>query len=171
MLNLLPLPHGAHHINFEAAVSAYHSHPLPQFPNQKSYAANVPLSPHYAKFRCFDNKIISHIPVWVIAQGLHVVSMGIEEFSIKDIGTAGDHAYIIECVLNDHLNTEQPISSVNKHQPQLEFVKVRSKDNRHGSIQSLTTIITYLPASNCFYTAFAPMPYPGTGYVPLPAEC
>jgi hypothetical protein len=65
---------------------------------------------------------------------------------------------------------------MNKHQPKLNFVKAQSKDtSRHGNIKSLSTaVITYLPASNCFYSIFAPMPvaeltpamslYPPNGY-------
>ena len=108
--------------------------------------------------------LISKTPVWVIAQALNAISMGIEVFDMEKIGTAGDDAYIIECVLNEHLNKEQPVSFINKHQPKLEFVKAL------GNIKSLSTVITYLPASNCFYSIFAPMPYGRTGFIPLPAE-
>jgi hypothetical protein len=87
-----------------------------------------------------------------MSQALNAILMGIELFDIEKIGIAGDHAYIIECVLNEHLNKDQPVSYVNKHQPKLEYVKVHSKDtNRQGkSKPSMSTVLTYLPASNCF---------------------
>ena len=170
---LLPIPKGPQRHEFECAVSAFRRDSIETFASahQTSFHNKAPLSEYFTNLRQFDNVLISKTPVWVIAQALNVISMGIEEFDREQIGTAGDHAYIIECVLNEHLKKDQPILYVNKHQPKLEFVKAQSLDtSQPGDIKSISTVITYLPASNCFYSIFAPMPVGSTGYVPLPAE-
>jgi hypothetical protein len=167
LFQLLPIPRGQQREHFDSAVSAY----CRDFDNnksdhQKSFETKAPMSPQFSHFRKFDNMLISKTPVWVVAQGLEIISMAIEEFCSEQIGIVGDDAYIIKCVLNGHLNEEQPVSYVNKHQPKMEFVRAEVKKLK----RPLSTVITYLPASNCFYTIFAPMPRPTTGFVPLPAE-
>jgi hypothetical protein len=167
MFQMLPIPHGQQRDHFESTVTAFCTDLSAKSGNQKSYEPQAPL--YLSHLRKFDNKVISKTPVWVIAHGLEVISMGIDEYPNEELGIAGDHAFIIECVLNEHLKTDKPVSFVNKHKPKLEFVSARSKDTRHGSTKT-HTVITYLPASNCFYSIFAPLPRPSTGYVPLPAE-
>ena len=165
LFQLLPIPKGKLRDDFESAVSAFRKDTKqPSTSNQKSFDDKAPPDDYFSKLRRFDRELISKTPVWIVAQALNAISMDIEQFDMEKIGTAGDHAYIIECVLNEHLNKDKPVSFVNKHQPKLEFV------NTHGNITSLTTVITYLPATNCFYSIFAPMPYGRNGYIPLPAE-
>ena len=171
LFQLLPIPKGPRRNTFECAVSAFRRDQQELSPNQKCFSDKAPADDYFSNLRQFDHVLISKTPVWVIAQALTAISMGIEPFDIEKIGLAGDHAYIIECVLNEHLKKDQPILYVNKHQPKLEFVKAQLLDtSQPGDIMSISTVITYLPASNCFYSIFAPMPVADTGYGPLPTN-
>jgi hypothetical protein len=172
LFQLLPIPKGLQRERFDSAISAYRNVVSKESSShQKSFSDKAPPDASFSHLRVFDNVCISKTPIWIIAHALNSISLGIEQFNIEEIGTVGDHAYIIECVLNEHLKKDQPISYVNKHQPKLEFVKSHSKGTiGNGHNKPMTTVIAYLPASNCFYSIFAPMPVAGNGFVPLPAE-
>jgi hypothetical protein len=65
---------------------------------------------------------------------------------MEEIGTVSNHAYIIECVLNEHLNKDQPVSYINKHQPKWSLLgpgqRTPDMESSNHFLQSLAIYLT-----------------------------
>jgi hypothetical protein len=121
------------------------------------YPDTAPSSVGLHTCRRWETSVISKTPVWLLDYSLSQLSgreYVLDPFPLCDLGHASDHAYLIDGLLNQHVD---PIlrqsASHNRHQRLEEYVAI----HRKSLSTAVRTVILFIPSCNLFFSVFSPM--------------
>jgi hypothetical protein len=137
--------------DFIAVANSFRRTPGSPFPD------SAPSSVGLHSCRRWESSVISKTPVWLLDYSLSQLSgrtYDFDPFPLGDLGRASDHAYLIDGLLNHHVDPVlRQAGSHNRHQPLEEYVAI----HRKSLSTTLRTVILFIPSCTTFFSVFSPM--------------
>jgi hypothetical protein len=121
------------------------------------YPDSAPFSVGLHACRRWESSVISKTPIWLLDYSLSQLTgreYDFDPFPLVDLGLASDHAYLIDGLLNHHVDPKLHHGTpYNRHQPLEEYVAI----HRRTLHTSMRTVILYIPSCATFFSVFSPM--------------